>query len=1194
MNIAIVAYKITRQQETSAATKTIHTASRERKGLRGNRRLLFYLTTLLLLLPLTLPPTLRAQTFQSVPPIVFTKTVNSTSNPLPQVITVASTGTAFNFYASVVNGTGGSWLTQNTNSSYSQETPFGLTLTANPDVSLAAGTYTAQLSLKPSGSSTATIVPATLIVEPASATFFDELPGGLDFSMVAKGNTPPGQTLSIRNAGAGTLAWSATTSTADGGNWIKLSAASGTAPSAPIVSITPASLPESGQVVGTFTGQVLLKTGSDSVTIPITVIVGDTGGNPVFEQLQPVSFTKTVNSTSEPLSQVINVSGTGSSFDFYAVAIQGTGGSWLSQSTNSSYAQGTSHAITLTADPVDNLAAGVYTAQVLLTSLGGHEVQVIPVTLTVEPASSTYFDELPGELTFSMVASGVAPPTQLLPMRNAGTGTLNWSATVSTSDGGGWLTFSPLSGTAPSVPSVGINPAKLPQSGQVVGTFTGQVLLTSGTDSVTIPVTVAVGDAGSNPVFQQLNPVNFTKTVNSTSEPLSQVITVASTGNSFNFYASVISGTGGNWLSQSTNSSYSQATPYAITLTANPATTLAAGTYTAEVLLTAYGGGESMIVPVTLTVESNTVSYFDELPGELTFSMVTSGTAPPSQLVQIRNAGSGSLSFTVSVSTSDGGKWLTASAASGTAPYLLSIGVNPSALPQSGQVVGTFTGQILLTSGTGSVTIPVSVSVGDTASNPVFRQLNPISFVKAVDSTSQPLPQIITVPSSGDSFNFYASVINGTGGNWLTQSTNSSYAQATPYVITLAANPATTLAAGTYTAEVLLTSSGDHESQVIPVTLTVAPGNTAYFDELPGGLTFSSQPTGVAIPSQPLLIRNAGTGALNWAATTSTADGGKWLTLNSYSGLAPSSPSVSIVPANLPNAGKVAGTFTGQILLQSASGMVTVPVTVTLGDSVFVQAPGLSFTINQGGAAPASQSLPVASTDTNFAFYASAINGTGGNWLSQSTNSSYEQQTPYTMTVNATPAANLAAGVYTSQIYLLSSTGAESSVVPVTLTVSSSTATPVPTFNPPGGSYSSNQSISLADTNGDAVIYYTTDGSTPTTSSARYSKPLLVTATQTVKAIAISPAFAQSAVASATYTITAPVADTPAAASTITISEATSGVTVYYTTNGTTPTSASAVYTGPIMLNANSVLKFIAIGPNYTSSTVRTVTTTIQ
>jgi hypothetical protein len=456
------------------------------------------------------------------------------------------------------------------------------------------------------------------------------------------------------------------------------------------------------------------------------------------------------------------------------------------------------------------------------------------------------------------------------------------------------------------------------------------------------------------------------------------------------------------------------------------------------------------------------------------------------------------------------------------------------------------------------------------------------------------LPQITTVPSSGDSFNFYASVINGTGGNWLTQSTNSSYAQATPYVITLAANPATTLAAGTYTAEVLLTSSGDHESQVIPVTLTVAPGNTAYFDELPGGLTFSSQPTGVAIPSQPLLIRNAGTGALNWAATTSTADGGKWLTLNSYSGLAPSSPSVSIVPANLPNAGKVAGTFTGQILLQSASGMVTVPVTVTLGDSVFVQAPGLSFTINQGGAAPASQSLPVASTDTNFAFYASAINGTGGNWLSQSTNSSYEQQTPYTMTVNATPAANLAAGVYTSQIYLLSSTGAESSVVPVTLTVSSSTATPVPTFNPPGGSYSSNQSISLADTNGDAVIYYTTDGSTPTTSSARYSKPLLVTATQTVKAIAISPAFAQSAVASATYTITAPVADTPAAASTITISEATSGVTVYYTTNGTTPTSASAVYTGPIMLNANSVLKFIAIGPNYTSSTVRTVTTTIQ
>ena len=1154
----------------------------------------FYLPILILSLLLAHPAALRAQSFQKIQPFIFTKTANSTSNPLPQVQTVASTGTTFNFNASVVNGTGGSWLTLASSSSYSQATPFSEILTANPDVSLAAGTYTAQLSLTPSGSSTATIVPVSLIIEPISATYFDELPGGLTFSMIEKGTVPPGQTLSIRNAGAGTLNWSATAITSDGGGWLKLSAASGTAPSTPFVSINPASLPQSGQLVGTYTGQVLLKTGSDSVSIPISVTVGDTGSNPVFQQLNPISFTKAANSTSEPLSQVINVSSSGAAFNFYASSTDGTGGSWLTQGTNSSYSQATSHAVSLTANPATNLAAGVYTSQILLTASGGHEAQVIPVTLTIEPSSASYFDELPGELTFSMVAAGTAPPSQLLQIRNAGAATLSWTATASTSDGGAWLTLSATSGTAPSTPSVSINPSHLPEGGQVVGTFTGQVILTSGNDSVTIPITVAVGDTSSKPVFEQLNPINFTKTVNSTSQPLSQVLPVASTGNSFNFYASVINGTGGNWLTQSTNSSYSQATPQAVTLTANPATNLPAGTYTAEVLLVSSGGGESIVVPVTLTVASSSAAHFDEVPGEMTFSMITSGTAPPPQIVPIRNAGPGTLSFTASTSTSDGGKWLTASANSGSAPYLLSVSINPSALPEGSQVAGTFTGQILLTSGTDSVTIPVSISVGDTASNPVFRQLNPISFTKTQNSTSNPIAQAITVASTGNNFNFYASVVNGTGGNWLTQNTNSSYSQAAPYTVTLTVNPAVDLTAGTYTAQVLLISSGGGESMVVPVTLTVAPSSTAHFDAMPGGMTFSSQPTGAAIPAQTLSIRNAGSGVLNWVATVSTSDGGKWLSLSYLSAQAPSSPTVTITPANLPYAGQVAGTFVGQILLQSANGMVTVPVTVTLGDSVIRQLAALNFRINQGGAAPAAQALSITSTDTNFNFYAAAINGTGGNWLSQNTNSSYSQSTPYTLTVSANPATNLAAGVYTGEIYLVSSGDAEPSIVPVTLTVTGNAATPTPTFNPPAGTYDTAQSVTLSDANGDAPIYYTLDGSTPTSSSPRATATIQVTATETIKAIAIAPGYQPSAVASAAYIITAPTAATPATTSTITISEATGGVTVYYTTNGMTPTSFSAKYTGPITLTAGATLKFIAIGPNYASSTVRTVTTTIQ
>ena len=135
--------------------------------------------------------------------------------------------------------------------------------------------------------------------------------------------------------------------------------------------------------------------------------------------------------------------------------------------------------------------------------------------------------------------------------------------------------------------------------------------------------------------------------------------------------------------------------------------------------------------------------------------------------------------------------------------------------------------------------------------------------------------------------------------------------------------------------------------------------------------------------------------------------------------------------------------------------------------------------------------------------------------------------------------------------------------------------------------------MSIISTTNDAAIYYTTDGSTPTTSSNAYKGPITVSASETVKAVAVAPGYPLSAVGSATYNL-GKAAATPVATSTITITEATSGVTVYYTTNGSTPTSSSTKYTGPVTVSASEVLKFIAIGSGYNPSTVRTVSTTIQ
>lgn len=79
-----------------------------------------------------------------------------------------------------------------------------------------------------------------------------------------------------------------------------------------------------------------------------------------------------------------------------------------------------------------------------------------------------------------------------------------------------------------------------------------------------------------------------------------------------------------------------------------------------------------------------------------------------------------------------------------------------------------------------------------------------------------------------------------------------------------------------------------------------------------------------------------------------------------------------------------------------------------------------------------------------------------------------------------------------------------------------------PTFMPAGGTYAAPQSVAISDATSGALIYYTTDGSSPTASSTSYSSTISVSSTETIQALAVAPGYSNSNIATATYTIQSP------------------------------------------------------------------------
>ena len=141
-----------------------------------------------------------------------------------------------------------------------------------------------------------------------------------------------------------------------------------------------------------------------------------------------------------------------------------------------------------------------------------------------------------------------------------------------------------------------------------------------------------------------------------------------------------------------------------------------------------------------------------------------------------------------------------------------------------------------------------------------------------------------------------------------------------------------------------------------------------------------------------------------------------------------------------------------------------------------------------------------------------------------------------------------------------------------------------PNTNYTSGEYTEPISVSLMTATPNAKIYYTLDGSEPTSKSKSFNNPIKINKTTTLRAISIADGYRISDEVTYKYIYQVDIPQTNKKSGkyqgtiSVKLSCATNGAKIYYTTNGKTPTSKSTRYKGEkIKIKKNTILKVIAI-----------------
>ena len=310
--------------------------------------------------------------------------------------------------------------------------------------------------------------------------------------------------------------------------------------------------------------------------------------------------------------------------------------------------------------------------------IADYENDRIRVVSNISPS----FQASPASLAFSARSRGAATRPLTLTLSSSSAG-LPFTISAATTSGGPWLRPNPASGLMPATVEITADPGDL-----AAGTYQGLLTISApgaSPSSRTVAVSFRV-EAGEAPrLAVELAGLSFTFTRRSGSASSQLAVSNRGSG-TLSFTASASTSTGGGWLSVAgAAGTVGAGATAAVTVTANPAG-LDPGTYAGRIIISSSTTGETIEVPVTMTISAVQQTILLSQTG-LTFTAVARGGTPPPQTFGVLNTGQGAMSWSVRASTLAGGTgWLTVRPDSGStdagslAIPLVEVGVQPGGL----------------------------------------------------------------------------------------------------------------------------------------------------------------------------------------------------------------------------------------------------------------------------------------------------------------------------------------------------------------------------------------------------------------------------------------------------------------------------------------------------------------------------------